>query len=123
VLTLFDFPDAALVTGQRDTTNVPSQSLYLMNNPQALAAADAFAKRLYEFKGTSTERLTHAFLLAYGRMPKTEEAAAIQSFFMRFPQDLTKGNSSEEAKKKAQVAALSAFCQSLFASAEFRYLN
>ncbi len=123
VLTLFDFPDAALVSGQRDTTNVPSQSLYLMNNPQALAAADAFANRLYEFKGTSTERLAHAFLLAYGRMPKTEESAAIQSFFMRFPQDLTKGNSSEEAKKKAQIAAFSAFCQSLFASAEFRYLN
>ncbi len=123
VLTLFDFPDAALVTGQRDTTNVPSQSLYLMNNPQALAAADAFAKRLYEFKGTSTERLVHAFLLAYGRLPKTEEATAIQNFFTRFPQALTKGNNSEEAKKKAQIAALSAFCQSLFASAEFRYLN
>ncbi|MDB6074518.1 MAG: Protein of unknown function (DUF1553)/Protein of unknown function (DUF1549)/Planctomycete [Verrucomicrobiaceae bacterium] len=123
VLTLFDFPDAALVTGQRDTTNVHSQSLYLMNNPQALAAADGFAKRLAEFKGTSSERLVYAFLLAYGRLPKNEEAMQIQSFFNRFPQALTKGNSSEEAKKKAQFAALSAFCQSLFASAEFRYLN
>jgi hypothetical protein len=35
VLTVFDFPDASLVNGERDTTNVPSQSLFLMNNPQA----------------------------------------------------------------------------------------
>jgi hypothetical protein len=34
-LSVFDFPDASLVNGQRDTTNVPSQSLFLMNNPQA----------------------------------------------------------------------------------------
>ena len=123
VLSLFDFPDAALVNGQRDATNVPSQSLYLMNNPQALASADAFAKRLAEFKGTTSERFTHAFMLAYGRPPKPDEATAITSFFLKFNRDAAKGNSSEEATRKAQFAALSAFCQSLFASAEFRYLN
>ena len=123
VLSLFDFPDSALVSGQRDTTNVPAQSLYLMNNPQALAAADAFAKRLVEFKGTNAERMTQAFMLTYGRLPKADEATAITSFFLRFNSDLTKSNNNEEAKKKAQFAALSAFCQSLFASAEFRYLN
>jgi hypothetical protein len=34
VLSVFDFPDASLVNGQRETTNVPSQSLFLLNNPR-----------------------------------------------------------------------------------------
>lgn len=123
-LSLFDFPDASLVSSQRDSTNVPSQSLYLMNNPQAIAAADAFAKRLgaLEVKNPQ-DRFTKAYELAYGRLPTAEEGQAVRSFFQRFTDQYLKGKASEEAKKQAQGVALSAFCQSLFASAEFRYLN
>ena len=42
---------------------------------------------------------------------------------MRFPEQVSGGRASKEARDTAQLAALSAFCQSLFASAEFRYLN
>lgn len=123
-LSLFDFPDASLVAGQRDSTNVPSQSLYLMNNPQAVAAADAFAKRLgaIEVKNPQ-DRLTIAYELAYGRPPNAEEGQAVKAFFQRFTDQYLKGKASPDAKKQAQSVALSAFCQSLFASAEFRYLN
>ena len=34
-LSIFDFPDASLVNGDRDTTNVPSQSLFLITTLQA----------------------------------------------------------------------------------------
>ena len=47
-LALFDFANPALVTGDRETTNVPSQSLYLLNNAQVVALSDAFARRVYE---------------------------------------------------------------------------
>lgn len=123
MLTLFDFPDASLVTGDRDSTNVPSQSLFLMNSPQVLNVADAFAQRLATFQGTEQERLAHAFHLAYGRNPTEAEGRAVKQFFTDFIQKQTKGNASEKARKQAQTAALSAFCQSLLASAEFRYLN
>jgi len=124
VLSVFDFPDASLVNGDRETTNVPSQSLFLMNNNQALGTADAFAARIAKYEGTPTERLSYAYELAFGREPTAQEKTAIANFWSKFPGQVarTAGNSKEE-KDKAQFAALSAFCQSLFASAEFRYLN
>jgi hypothetical protein len=124
-LSVFDFPDASLVNGQRDTTNVPSQSLFLMNNPQAIALADAFAKRLAEFEGTPLDRLTHAYHLAFSRAPTAGELAAIRSFWMDFPNKVETGSgkNTTQHKDKAQKLALTTFCQALLASAEFRYLN
>ena len=124
-LALFDFPDASLVNGQRDSTNVPSQSLYLMNNPQSIAAADAFAKRLgaMEVKAPQ-DRFIKAYELAYGRLPTAEESQAVRTFFQRFTDQYLKGKSpTDETRKQASGVALSAFCQSLLGSAEFRYLN
>ncbi|OYW21738.1 MAG: hypothetical protein B7Z55_05490, partial [Planctomycetales bacterium 12-60-4] len=124
MLSVFDYPDASLVNGDRDSTNVPSQSLYLMNNPQAQGAADAFAARIAKYQGSSAERLSYAYELAFGRVPTSQEKAAISNFWMRFPQQIARnGGNSKEAREKAEFAALSAFCQSLIASAEFRYLN
>ncbi len=123
-LSLFDFPDASLVNGQRDSTNVPSQGLYLMNNPQSLALADAFARRIgaMEVKAPQ-DRFVKAWELAYGRSPSPDEGQAARTFFQRFTDQYLKGKGSEQARKEAQSMALSAFCQSLFGSAEFRYLN
>jgi hypothetical protein len=124
-LSVFDFPDASLVNGQRDNTNVPSQSLFLMNNPQAIALADAFAQRLAEFDGNPLDRLTHAYHLAFSRAPTPEELIAIRTFWMTFPAKVETGSSknSQQHKDKAQKLALTTFCQALLASAEFRYLN
>ncbi len=122
-LATFDFPDASLVTSERDATNVPGQSLFLMNNAQALAAADAFAKRIAAHEGSPIERLTHAYQLCFARPPTPSELAAIQSFWTRFPDQAAGGRQTQQARDYGKNAALSAFCQSLFASAEFRYLN
>ena len=96
-----------------------------MNNPQAIALADSFAQRLAEFEGGSMERLTHAYQLAFSRSPTGQELAAIRSFWMDFPNKVATGasNASQQHKEKAQKMALTAFCQALLASAEFRYLN
>ncbi len=120
-LSVFDFPDASLVNGDRDTTNVPSQSLFLMNNPQVQAAADAFATRIAEHKGTPQENLSYAYQLAFGREPTALEKQAIAHFWTRFPQEAAKNKNI--TKDQISGLALSAFCQGLFASAEFRYLN
>jgi cytochrome c553 len=124
VLSVFDFPDASLVNGDRETTNVPSQSLFLMNNQQTQGAADAFAARVAKHEGNSSERLSYAYQLAFGREPNAQEKQAISNFWMRFqPQVAKSTGGGKDAKLKADFAALSAFCQSLIASAEFRYLN
>ena len=123
VLATFDFPDASLVSGERDTTNVPGQSLFLMNHPQVLSLADAFAKRLGALPGTPMEKLSQAYQLTFSRPPTTHELEAIRRFWSRFPELAAEGKQTPQAREQAQKLALSAFCQSLFASAEFRYLN
>jgi hypothetical protein len=117
-LSLFDFPDASLVAGERDSTNVPSQSLFLMNHPQVLSAADAFAIKVAEYQGSPQEKMNYAFMTAYGRGPKATEVAAATNFFRMFSSK--SGIKDTTANKQA---TLSAFCQALLASAEFRYLN
>jgi hypothetical protein len=119
-LTVFDFPDASLVNGERDSTNVPGQALFLMNHPSILSAADAFASRIAAFSGTSAEKMAHAYQLAFSRLPTQKELTAIRNFWNQFPEQVSE---TKEAREKAKMTALSAFCQSLMASAEFRYLN
>jgi hypothetical protein len=122
-LNVFDFPDASLVSGERDSTNVPGQSLFLMNNPQVLALADAFAQRIAAHEGDGPQRLAYAYELVFARPPTASEMEAIRRFWQEFPRQATAGRSTREAQEQARSAALSAFCQGLFASAEFRYLN
>ncbi|HCN29198.1 MAG TPA: hypothetical protein DIT64_10715 [Verrucomicrobiales bacterium] len=122
-LNVFDFPDASLVSGERDSTNVPGQSLFLMNNPQVLALADAFARRIAEYEGDGPQRLAYAYELVFARPPTEAEMTAIKRFWQEFPRQAAGGKNTAQAQEQARKAALSAFCQGLFASAEFRYIN
>jgi hypothetical protein len=122
-LALFDFANPGLVTGDRETTNVPSQSLYLLNNPQVITLADAFARRVYESGKDNPARITNAYWMAFGRAPTNEEVLATRTFFSEFAQDAKKVEASKTNSTYISNLAWSAFCQSLLASAEFRYLN
>jgi hypothetical protein len=121
-LALFDFANPGLVTGDRESTNVPSQSLYLMNNPQVLSMSDAFARRVYESGKDNPTRIANAYWMAFGRAPTAEEGQATRTFFSEFAQDADKQQAKGGNKNLAPLV-WSAFCQSLIASAEFRYLN
>lgn len=108
-LEVFDFPDAGLVTGSRETSNTPNQALFMMNNPLTLRLSDSFARRVIDQAANTDERIDLAFRLAYGRPPNSDESRASHQFIRScglLPQ-----------------SAMAAFCQSLFAAAEFRYLN
>ena len=124
-LNVFDFPDASLVSGQRDTTNVPSQGLFLLNNPEAMELATAFARRLGALPGSIPEKLARGHEMALGRSPGTAEREAIERFWNEFPGRVDTGaaRNTPEHRQQAQRLAGVAFCQALFGSAEFRYLH
>ena len=119
-LALFDAADPTIVTGVREETNVPGQALYLMNNPFVIGQAEALAKRLVAEADTARERFQRAFLLCYGRSATKAELEASQAFFQRFE---IAADASREEREKVRYLAFTSFCQALFASAEFRYLN
>jgi hypothetical protein len=131
-LELFDFAEPSLLVAERDTTNVPSQALYLMNSPQVIACSRAFARRLLAEAGPGPrERVTWAYRLALGRAPTVHEMARA----LEFVRDERMGATDEPpvgvagpAKRpgdrlRAGEAAWMAFTQALLASAEFRFLR
>ena len=119
-LALFDPADPNLVTGDRESTNVPGQALYMMNNPFVVGQGVVMARRLIEEAETSGERLTLAFQLTYGRLPSSSEIEQAKSFLWNF---ISVAQRKGRGREEAGILALSSFCQGLLCSAEFRYLN
>jgi hypothetical protein len=133
-LALFDFAEPSLVTGARETTNVPSQALFLLNSAVASSRAERFGERVVAgypagpnggVGAALQERITYAYWLAFSRPPDNVERAAATSFFTKFPTGWGKGESGVAGVRDAATAkaAWTSFCRALFASAEFRYLN
>lgn len=114
-LEVFDFADASTVTGVRETSSTANQALYMLNNAFVMNQSAEFARRLAETSTNSRQRLDQAFLLAFGRSPTLQERSAASEFVRTFSRvDGNRGDSGE---------VLQAFCQSLFASAEFRIID
>lgn len=110
-LEVFDFVDASTITGVRETSDTANQALFMLNNPFVLSQSKAFAARLSAHSRRAKDQIRLGFELAFSRAPTKSE--------MR---------SSEEFLRSMSVGvggtiALDTFCQSLFASAEFRYIN
>ncbi|OAI39806.1 hypothetical protein AYO40_05420 [Planctomycetaceae bacterium SCGC AG-212-D15] len=106
-LTLFDFPDPSLIVGERSTTTVPAQALYLLNNPFVLRQAEALADRLLALEGEDPVRIERGFVLCCSRPPSEKERKTAEKFLEGY------------ASKQSRRAAWTAFAQALFASGEF----
>ncbi len=106
----FDCAPSTLATGERAVTTVPGQALFLLNNEFVAEQAEAAGTRLLAMKAENSEtRIRAAFEQALGRAPDTQELSDALAFVTDYP-----------AEKPADAWA--AFAQSLFATAEFRYV-
>ncbi len=80
-LEAFDPVEQTLVTGNRDTTTVPGQALYLLNSVFVRKQSLALAERLLKEKDASeVDRITEAYRLALGRLPTKVEIARARAF-------------------------------------------
>jgi hypothetical protein len=112
VLDLFDFAEPSLVTGDRETTNVPVQALYLMNSPFVQARAEGLARSLMDCHCDDDDDATlirQAFLLCFSRVPTADEMKRSVSFLA--------------ADEPSRPQLLAVFCQALLSTAEFRNLD
>ena len=117
-LALFDAPDPSLIAADRPTTTVPSQGLFLLNNPFVIRASEAAADKLMKGTTTETERIRAAYLSFYGRPPNEKELANAEKFLKAYTDQLAKDRVPATRLPRDTWAA---FCQALFASAEFQY--
>ncbi len=121
-LDVFDFADPSMVIGEREKTTVATQALFMMNDPFVIKQSQAFASRLLaDLRLTDAMRVEMAYRLALDRGPTSSEriraASFIDAFLWSSPGARVMGS------ERLRAGAWSAFCQTLFASAEFRYLN
>jgi len=78
-LTAFDMPVPSAPRGRRDATNVPAQSLALLNDPVIQGWAAAWAARVMAEAGEDA-KLQRLFREALGREPRPDELTASRRF-------------------------------------------
>ena len=119
LMAVFNFPPATLVVGRRETATVPTQALFLLNSPLVIEHSQRMAHNLLVDKSLSDrERVDRACQLILGRKVNTDE----QSEMLAFVEGHQKLNETQSDEIR-QVDAWSALCQSLFCSAEFRFVR
>ena len=77
----FDFPSPDASSPQRDTTTIPQQALFLMNNPFVIACAQHLLQ-LPEIAGEkdAARRVERLYRRLYGRGPTAEEISLAREF-------------------------------------------
>jgi hypothetical protein len=110
--TLFDYNDASVPSGNRNSSTVVSQALYLLNGEFASTAGQRLADEVKEATGAAEiDRIQAAYRRAYGRPASEAELARAQSFLER------------AAKEVSPAQAWQLLCQSLLISNEFLYVR
>lgn len=120
-LAVFDFPAPEMLVGNRPVTTVPAQALFMMNSPFVLAQAQATAERILKETGkTDEEKVSQLYLACMGREAnKSEQAEAL-----KYIQTMANSKSDKKSSKAdLNLQAWASYCQILFASTEFRFLN
>jgi hypothetical protein len=83
-LSLFDGADPNATTPMRQTTTVPTQALYFLNDPFFHSQAAALARRLTHLPD-DTARVLHAYRVLFQREPTPVEQERSLSFVSNYP--------------------------------------
>jgi hypothetical protein len=111
-LALFDFPDPNRSIDQRSDTNVPLQSLFLINSDLMWDYAGLVASRLGADDEENRLKVVKAYRLLYGRQASEPEI-----------QDALEFLAAAEKDSEGKGPAWQQFTQALLFSGEFLYVN
>ena len=116
---LFDFPDPGMVGGNRATTVIAPQALFLMNSPLVLRSTEAMAKRLLaDDTADSGWRMERLYERVYNRPPTVQETQGALDFVKHFAAERRGGDAKSDRR-----AAWQALGQALVSANEFIYLR
>lgn len=109
----FDVANPNLVTGRRNVSTLPSQSLFLLNSPYVMARSEKAARHFLETQSADPEAVSsmidQAWRTAVGRVATPQEREALLEFL--------------NAQDHDSVEAWTSVFQALFGSMDFRYLD
>ncbi len=116
MLKVFDFPEPSNPAGQRSETNVPTQSLFLLNSDFAQQQSVELAKQVQQAASDDRQRIKYAWLICLSRLPEDEEVDRAIEFVNQF-------SASSKSESIPDSDPWQVLCQSILASAEFRFLD
>ena len=86
-LAAFDRPRPNVFSGARSETNVPAQSLALLNDPSVQHEAALWAKRIEAIDAPEVQRITRMYLEAFAREPSKDEVSRAAGFLQACEKD------------------------------------
>jgi hypothetical protein len=117
LLEAFDAPDTNQSCPRREQSTAAPQALALLNAPEMLENAAAFAARVRQGAAARDERIALAYRLALGRPPSPAEAQLAVEFLERQPKLIRTASGSGETE------AWTDFCLALLNVNEFVYVD
>jgi hypothetical protein len=126
VLDIFDFAAPDRPVAERTESIVPTQGLYLLNNPRVAELAVAAARRSFKEGGQGTQRVVWIFRTVLGRSPKDGEVERVLEFVgagTRTPVVEEGSGMKPGTNEDPGEARWADVCQMLFASVENRLIR
>jgi cytochrome c553 len=119
VYTAFDFGDPTVMNGDRPSTTVAPQALFMLNAPIVLTATKSQAEVLVKNQSlTDAQRVAKIYRTCYGRSPVPAEVTRSLEYLAKFKTAYQRANS-----KTPDVSAWQSLCKSIIASNEFIYVE
>jgi hypothetical protein len=124
-LQTFDSPSALGSCTRRNPTTVAPQALALMNDEFVRAQSRYFAQRiLWENSAGPAGRIERIYELALGKKPGKAELARSLEFLQKQSRQYQSDSAADLASSAhSSIDALADFCQAVFASNEFIYVD
>ncbi len=132
VFDVFDFASPDRCVAERTQSILPTQGLFLMNNPRVTEWAEAAASRSLALGGQGTQRVVWIFRTVLGRSPRPEEVERVLEFVgargepvvakAELPVTDKRGDQRPPDEDSAE-ARWADVCQMLFASVEHRLVR
>ena len=118
-LEVFDAPRPSTTRGRRDVTNVPAQSLTMLNDAFVIDQSAKWSASLITDGATSEQRVRRMFVVAVSREPDADELQASLDYLT----ELAAEHGVAVADVAGSVVVWQDFAQSLFCLKEFIYVR
>ena len=120
VMSTFDRPNPATAYGRRTVTNVPAQSLILLNDPFVIQEATVMAKNLLSTKQNQfSDRVNWVYQRSLARNASDDEVADAQQYMKQLKDTYF----SKGVKGNLEMLVWKDYIHSIFNLKEFIYLN
>ena len=119
-MSLFDCTDGTVPNGDRASSTVASQALFLMNSDLVIQAAENLAGRLLTEHADYADRVNALFLTALGRNATPDEISKLAQSAAFIESQLAQDGVAEADR---QGAVWTSLCQTVLMSNEFLYVR